>query len=65
MDNDGDDDELELGEEKSEPENFNNGHQVSLPVNPPINPLVGAKRRKCNLAQKLHQEEKVIKENFI
>jgi len=53
-----DDDDTEEGEEKPRPMAISNGHEHSSTMVLANPTLVGAKRRKCNLAQKINLEEK-------
>jgi hypothetical protein len=52
------DDDTEEGEEKPRTVITTNGHEHSSNVIP-TTILVGAKRRKCNIAHKIHVEDKV------
>ena len=53
------DEDTEEGEEKPRPLMISNGHENSVPVVGTPTTLVGAKRRKCNVAHKINLEEKV------
>jgi hypothetical protein len=54
------DDDTEEGEEKPRTVITTNGNGHSLPLIIPTTTLVGAKRRKCNIAHKINLEDKVI-----
>ena len=55
-----DDEDTEEGEEKPRPQVSVNGHEHALSVvQPTAAILVGAKRRKCNIAHKINLEDKV------
>jgi hypothetical protein len=54
-----DDDDTEEGEEKPRPVNSINSYERTLLPTRTGTTLVGAKRRKCNLAHKIDRQDKV------
>ncbi|CAF1063215.1 unnamed protein product [Rotaria sordida] len=58
------DDDTEEGEEKPRTVITTNGHEHSSPLLTPTTTLVGAKRRKCNIAHKINLENKPIESSF-
>ncbi|CAF3357448.1 unnamed protein product [Rotaria sp. Silwood1] len=58
------DDDTEEGEEKPRTVIATNGHEHSSLLTTPTTTLVGAKRRKCNIAHKINLENKPIESSF-